>query len=115
MNNARNAAIRCKVAPGVFSGDRVVRFTLADGQEYETLVPRYYCWNEDRQLVNEHEPQMEADGFVACRVIETVNEGKDYKHFLVEVPDGEQVVVQSSSLIPRPTQVDSRVRPTLQH
>jgi hypothetical protein len=115
MNIARNAAIRCKVAPGVFSGDRVVRFNLADGLEYETLVPRYYCWNENRQLVGEREPNLETNGFVACRVIETVSEAEGYKDLLVEVPDGEQVVVRSTGLIPQPTPIDSRVRPILQH
>ena len=43
---------------------------LADGRDYETLVPRYHCWTRDGEPLKEHEPIAEANGLLACLVIE---------------------------------------------
>ena len=44
MSYSKQIALRCKIAPGGFSGERVVQVNKADGKEYKGLAPRHYCW-----------------------------------------------------------------------
>lgn len=57
MNNRnRLVAVPCTIAPGAFSGERIFSLTLANGEQYASLAPRFFCWNTEDQLVQENEP-----------------------------------------------------------
>jgi hypothetical protein len=94
-------AVKCKLAPAMFSSERVFAITLADGKEYRGTAPRDFCWNKDGRLVGEKEPSEEADGWVAAKVIEEQDDGQ----VIVEVPDGAVLAVPRSPVHPRPTPI----------
>jgi hypothetical protein len=94
-------ALKCRVSPGGFSGERIFEVTLANGQPYRSLAPRQFCWNSQNHLVAEDEPQTEVDGMVAARIIDSI----DGDQMIVEVPDGETIAVDKANVGPRPTSI----------
>jgi hypothetical protein len=97
----RLIAIPCKLNLGVVSGERVFVVRLADGNDYVAIAPRQFCWNERGELVMEEEPADEAEGFVAARLIEQLDETQA----AVEVPDGAVIAVDIKCIKPRPTEI----------
>ena len=93
-------AIRCKIAPGAFSGERIFSVNLANDEKYRSLAPRQFCWNSKKQLVQEHEPQEEIEGLIAARIVEDI-EGQ----LIVEIPDGNIIAVREELVEKRPTNI----------
>jgi hypothetical protein len=98
----RLVALKCKVSPGGFSGERIFEVTLADGKPYRSLAPRQFCWNTDRQIVAEDEPSSEIEGMIAARVVDFIDEDQ----VLVEVPDSEIIAVDTNNVQERPSNIE---------
>jgi hypothetical protein len=94
-------AVRCQIAPGGFSGERIFIVQLADGSSYKSLAPRRFCWNGSKQIVENNEPTTTISGFVAARIIENLDDNQS----LIEVPDGEIIAIDKESLVERPTPI----------
>jgi hypothetical protein len=94
-------AIKCIVAPGAFSGERLFNVQLANGESYGSLAPRQFCWNSGGAIVAIDEPTTAIDGYVAARVVEEI----DATQALVEVPDGQIIAVDIGSVVSRPTSI----------
>jgi hypothetical protein len=103
----RLVALKCKIAPGGFSGERIFEVTLADGESYRSLAPRQFCWNSNKQLVAENEPSLEVEGMVAARVVDSVED--DHNQVIVEVPDGEIIAVDTATVEQRPSSIQPPV------
>ena len=101
MRNSHLVAIPCKLAPGLFSSERVFTVQLANGEPYKGIAPRHFCWNEYGQLVGENGPGQQAAGMVAAKFVEDL-EGDQVA---VQVPDGEVVAVVKASVRSRPTEI----------
>jgi hypothetical protein len=102
MSTAKTlVALPCKLSPGAVSGERGIEVELANGQAYETFVPRFFCWNAAGQLVGEHEPSTEVDGIVAARVAYEIDDDQ----VAVEIPDGKVIAVDRGQVRPRPTPI----------
>ena len=99
--NSILVAVPCKLAPAMFSGERVFKLKLADGQEYASVAPRYFCFNSAGQLVKEYEPSSEVDGLVAAKWRYEIDE----KEVAVEVPDGNIIAVKREMVKDRPTEI----------
>lgn len=97
----RFCALPSKIAPGMFSSERIFRLTLADGSLYRGLAPRHFCWNADGKTLTETEPANETDGFIAGRVVEEI----DDTQVAVEVPTGEVIAVDRPLVRSRPTEI----------
>lgn len=97
----RLVALSCTVAPGGFSGERVFKVKLADGNSYCSLAPRQFCWNSRGEIVAEDEPETEVDGMIAARIVESIDGDQE----IVEVPDGEVIAVDKSEVKERPTSI----------
>jgi len=98
----RLVALKCKVSPGGFSGERIFEVTLADGKPYRSLAPRQFCWNTNRQIVAENEPSSEIEGMIAARVVDFIDEDQ----VLVEVPDSEIIAVDTDKVEERPSHIE---------
>ena len=94
-------ALPCKLSPGIVSGERVFEVALANGRTYTGVAPRHFCWNAQGRLVGEKEPGGEAEGMVAARIVEELEDDQ----VAVEVPDGEVIAVNQDQIQPRPTPV----------
>jgi hypothetical protein len=94
-------ALPCTLAPGIVSGERFFEVRLANGRSYQSIAPRYFCWNEGGGLVGEFDPVAEAPGKVAARVVGEAEGGQ----VLVEVPDGKVIAVDRSEVCERPSQI----------
>jgi hypothetical protein len=94
-------ALRCKLAPGMFSSERVFTVVLADGTEHRGIAARHFCWNADGVPVGPREPAEEAEGMVAARIVREV----DISQVAVEVPDGEVIAVEEKNVVDRPTKI----------
>jgi hypothetical protein len=93
-------AIKCRIMRGGFSGERIVTVHCADGSDRKGLAPTHYCWNLEKKPLGINEPNdgNSIEGFVAARQLKEIgNDG-----FVVEIPDGEMMVVTKSSIIQRP-------------
>jgi hypothetical protein len=97
----RLVALKCKVSPGGFSGERIFEVTLADGKPYRSLAPRQFCWNTNRQIVAENEPSSEIEGMIAARIVGFIDDDQ----VLVEVPDSEIIAVDIKDLQERPSNI----------
>lgn len=84
-----------KIARGSFSGERVFKINLANGEEYISLAPFIHLLGSDKTPLDRHQPpaETEIDGYVVARPIK-----KEGSYHIVEVPDGELVMVPSQSL-----------------
>jgi hypothetical protein len=100
-SNRQLIALKCKVAPGGFSGERIFEVVLANGSPYRSLAPRQFCWNSHGSLVAANEPSAEVNGMVAARIIEFIDDGQA----IVEVPDGEIIAVNKDDVKERPTSI----------
>jgi hypothetical protein len=100
-SNRQLVALKCKVAPGGFSGERIFEVILANGNPYRSLAPRQFCWNSDGNLVAASEPSAEVSGMVAARIIDFI----DDEQAIVEVPDGEIIAVNKDDVKERPTSI----------
>jgi hypothetical protein len=98
-------AVHCKLRKSAFADERVFRVTLANGEEYRGVAPRYFCWNAQGQLIGDDEPAQESDGLLAARIAYTL--GGD--QVAVEVPDGEILAVRRASVTARPTEIRPHV------
>lgn len=94
-------ALKCKISPGGFSGERIFEVVLADGEAYQSLTPRQFCWNSQGNLVAADEPNAEVEGMVAARIVDFIDDDQ----LIVEVPDGETIAVDKSDVKPRPTNI----------
>jgi hypothetical protein len=100
-------ALRCKLAPGMFSSERVFTVVLADGTEHRGIAARHFCWNADGVPVGPREPAEEAEGMVAARIVREVDisQEEDISQVAVEVPDGEVIAVEEKNVVNRPTKI----------
>lgn len=101
--NQRLVSIKSKLTPGGFSGERIFQVDLANGDSYQSLAPRQFCWNNEGNLVAENEPTTEINGLIAAKIIDFVDDDQ----ILVEVPDGEIIAVDKDNVQARPTIIDS--------
>jgi hypothetical protein len=90
-------ALRGRIAPGAFSGERVFEITLADGETYRGVAPVHYCWDAAGRPFGLDEPAAPIPGTVACRRLETID-GQS----VLAIPDGEVVRVDEDSIVDRP-------------
>jgi hypothetical protein len=96
-------AVTCIISPGAFSGERVFRVKLANSDFYVGISPREFCWNDHGLLVEKNEPEYgsEIEGKIAARLLRTI----DNDQIIVEVPDGQSIVVDSQTIVKRPTRI----------
>lgn len=94
-------ALKCKLAPGGFSGERIFEVKLANGKPYQSLAPRPFCWNSQGHLVAADEPSSEVEGMIAARIVDYI----DAEQVIVEVPDGEIIAVDKSDIKERPSNI----------
>lgn len=95
-------ATPCKLAPGMFPGERLFTVKLANDTTHSGIAPRYFCWNKNGELVAENEPATgEIDGFLAARVVDEL----DGDQVAVEIPNGEVIAVDRADVRPRPTEI----------
>jgi hypothetical protein len=94
-------AIRCQISRGGFSGERVVRLRCVDGTQKKGLAPTNYCWNANQIPLGENEPAngQTMEGYVAARELEQPAPNQ----VMIEIPDGEVMIVPKESIIPRPS------------
>jgi hypothetical protein len=100
-------AVRCVIARGGFSGERIVTVRCADGTDKKGLAPTRYCWNDKKHALGEDEPADGAtiEGFVAARKLRGGGPAAP-GGVVVDIPDGEVMVVPLDSVIPRPTSAE---------
>jgi hypothetical protein len=93
-------AVKCEIARGGFSGERVVAIKCLDGVPRKGLAPTDYCWTIAKKPLPEDEPPhgQVIDGYVAARQYGSKASG----HVTIEIPDGEVMIVSADSVIPRP-------------
>jgi hypothetical protein len=98
-------ALKCKISRGGFADERVFTIKI-EAMEHSGAASRYHMWNENRQPIEEGEPEIGEviDGMVAARVIETRPNG----NALVSIPDGEVIEIPVANLMARPP-VDQHV------
>jgi hypothetical protein len=92
MTHKQNVLVACTIEAGAFSGERVFRLTLADGQtEYSGVAPAHYCFTKDQQPLGRDQPPQgqRIDGYIEAFL---VSNGGD--EAMVEFPDGEAVRVK---------------------
>lgn len=91
----QKTAVRCKIARGGFSAERVFEIKLADGSEHIGVCLREYCMNDGGALVGEDQPSRgeTLSGRVEARVL------KENGAALVHLPDGEVVEVEPSLVV----------------
>jgi hypothetical protein len=101
MASATQVAVQCEILRGGFSGERVVLIRTADGSERKGLAPTDYCWKADRTPLGPEDPSNGArvQGYVAARLHGTTANGQA----IVEIPDGEVMIVPQASVIQRPS------------
>jgi hypothetical protein len=97
----RPISLLCRIFPGGFSGERVVRVTRKDGSEHVSMAPRHYCWKLDKQPLGPDEPAPgeSIEGLVAARLM-VVQGGAA----TVSLPDGALIVVNADLVKPRPSE-----------
>src|SRR5438045_1522206 len=107
MPAAQLVALKCSIARGAFSDERVFTVALPQG-EYTGIASRRYCWNERDEPLNQDEPAAgrSIGGKVAARVVEVEN---GTGNALVSVPDGEVITVRADQIVQRPTGVGTHV------
>ena len=105
-------AVRCLIARGGFSGERVVTVRCADGTEKKGLAPTHYCWDEKKHPLGEDEPAdgQAIEGFVAARKLRSAGPAAPGA-VVVDIPDGEVMVVPRDSVIPRPASTEPETTP----
>lgn len=99
-------ALRCVIARGAFSDERIIRIKLPQ-DEYIGVASRRFCWGKGDRSLDENEPPAgkTIEGKVAARVIEM--DGADKVR--VSVPDGTVLTVPADSLLERPSEVQTYV------
>jgi hypothetical protein len=100
LSEGQPVALECKLSHGAFSGERVFKVKLADGDSYNSLTPYQFCWNDNGCLVEKNEPTTEISGMVAARIVDF-----DDHQVIVEVPDGEIIAVEHDTVKDRPTNI----------
>ncbi len=100
MPNGKEIALRCRISPGGFSGERIADVPLGEGGNRRVLAPRQYCWAPDGRPLRPEEPAPHTamDGLIAARLLETIQG----ERAIVTTPDGEVFVVSKSIISPRP-------------
>src|SRR5580704_14586879 len=100
---AREIAVRCRILPGGFSGERIFVVTKADGVEYKGMAPRDYCWKDEGTPLQPDEPAIgrSLDGLVAARLLG--NQTNEIA--VVTTPDGEVFPVEKENIHPRPENI----------
>jgi len=91
--------VPCRVSKGIFSTELMVCVELPGNNEYVGLVPRLYCWNKDFQKFMSDQPQSDKveEGYVGAQILRRQN-----GEVLVQFPDGDVAVVQTSQTQPYP-------------
>jgi len=96
-------AVPCRFSKGLFSSERVFEVVLANGDIYEGVAPRHYCWNSSNQLLGETEARdEEVSGLLAARVVEELDDDQ----VAVVVPDGKVLAVKKGQIRARPTPIN---------
>ena len=106
MATPKRLALPCKIELGAFSSERVFRITLANGQEYQSLAPYLHFWNNENERLTKNQPAAgeTMEGLIAALLI-----GKENGDLVVEIPDGEVVIVAKKIALRRPQEVDTNV------
>jgi hypothetical protein len=94
-------AVPCILSKGMLPSERLVEIRLANGTINTAVVPSHFCWNAQGKIVEANEPAIEADGFLAARVVEQL----PGKQTAVEIPDGAVIAVNDSDIKTRPTAI----------
>jgi hypothetical protein len=109
MSRVKLVAIPCQLYPGAFSSERVFEVILQNGEKHQGLAPRYFCWNENGELIGAEEATDGLAGFVAAKLLDRGEIG----YAAVEVPDGEVLAVSPELVRDRPTQIQPPELPPL--
>jgi hypothetical protein len=96
-------AVPCLLSKGIFSSERVFEVTLANGETYQGIAPRHFCWNNSKKPLGETEAQdEEVSGLLAARVVEELDDDQ----VAVAVPDGKVLAVKKGQIRARPTPIN---------
>lgn len=99
-------AIPCQYKWAAFSGERLFKLVLSNGESYIGVSSNNFLWNFLGGLVRDEQPLDYVDGMLAVRVIQYIDEDE----VLVVLPDTEQVVVEK--VFPRPTPITPPGKPS---
>ncbi len=109
MNQFRRVAValKCRIFPGSFSGERVVLIPLPNGATHKGLAPTAYCWKQDSKPleIGDPAPGGSIDGIVAARLLGKTDAGD----MVVTIPDGDVINVSKDIVVPRPEESTSYV------
>ena len=94
-------AVPCRLFPGVFASERVFEVLLQNGERHQGIAPRFFCWNEQGQVVADGESTIDVQGMVAAKLLDRGEDG----YAVVEVPDGEVIAVDMAAVRKRPTAI----------
>ena len=106
MSKASPVVLPCEIEMGGFSGERYFKINLVGGKVYESVASYLHFLNKSKQRLESSEPPAgeSIEGFVVARII-----GKTSGGTVVEIPDGEALLVPKSVLISRPREKDAHV------
>ena len=100
MSRGQTVLVSCEIGPGPFSGERLFRLELKNGQTYSGLAPIHYCFNTSKRPIDPREftnrPMI--DGLIEAVLV--ANGGEDAT---VELPDGQAVTIKMSQVPYRQT------------
>jgi hypothetical protein len=99
----RLVAVPCKLNSGIFPSERRFTVALANGDHYDGIAPRFFCWNAGGKIVEEDEPADGVDGLVAGKEVAQDDLPEDVA--AVEVPDGEVLAIKRVTVRQRPTKI----------
>jgi hypothetical protein len=90
--------VRCELARGGFSSERVFRVKTLAGGTLAGVADLEYCFTAEKERLGADDPPAgkTVRGFVAARVIRPENGS-----FLISVPDGSVASVQGNTLVQR--------------
>jgi hypothetical protein len=98
----RLIALNAIIESGAFSGEILFDVLLANGERYQSIAPRQFCWDSDNQYLVGNSFIGNRNGMIAARIIDII----DAYQVLVEVPDGNVITVALDDIKKRPTKIE---------